>query len=109
METLPHDQFTRLTITLWEIWTARRKAIHEEIFQSPVSIHGFINRYIEELQNVAKPTTMIVRQAPAPGIQPRWIAPPPNLAKINVDAAVSRNEQRGVAAAICRDHNGQYC
>jgi hypothetical protein len=23
METLPHDQFTRLTVMLWAIWTAR--------------------------------------------------------------------------------------
>jgi hypothetical protein len=26
METLPHDQFTRLTVTLWAIWSACRKA-----------------------------------------------------------------------------------
>jgi hypothetical protein len=51
---------------------------------------------------------MIVHQASAPVIQPRWIAPSPNLPKINVDAAVLRNEQRGVAAPICWDDNGQY-
>jgi uncharacterized membrane protein len=31
MESL-HVQFTRLTVTLWAIWTARRNPIHEEIF-----------------------------------------------------------------------------
>jgi hypothetical protein len=49
MESLPHDQFTRLTVTLWAIWSARRKAIHEEILQNPISTHGFINSYLREL------------------------------------------------------------
>jgi hypothetical protein len=40
LESLPQDQFTRMTVTLWAIWTARRKAIHEDIFQSPLSTHG---------------------------------------------------------------------
>jgi len=57
IESLPHEQFTRLTITLWAIWTARRKAIHEEIFQSPLSTHGFINSYLEELKSIAKPSS----------------------------------------------------
>jgi hypothetical protein len=43
METLPHAQFTRIAITLWAIWTSRRKAIHEDIFQSPLSTHTFVN------------------------------------------------------------------
>jgi hypothetical protein len=55
LETLPHDQFTRLTVTLWAIWTARRKAIHEEIFQSPLSTHTFINSYLSELRSLEKP------------------------------------------------------
>jgi hypothetical protein len=32
IESLPHVQFTRLTVTLWAIWTARQKAIHEDNF-----------------------------------------------------------------------------
>jgi hypothetical protein len=32
LETLPHDQFIRLTVTLWAIWSSRRKAIHEDVF-----------------------------------------------------------------------------
>jgi hypothetical protein len=34
MKSLPHDQFTRVVVTLWAIWMARRKAIHEDIYQS---------------------------------------------------------------------------
>jgi hypothetical protein len=55
LETLPHEQFIQLTITLWAIWSARRKAIHEDIFQSPLSTHEFIGRFISELKELSKP------------------------------------------------------
>ena len=31
-DTVPHFEFTRMIITLWAIWSARRKTIHENIF-----------------------------------------------------------------------------
>jgi hypothetical protein len=37
-----------------------------------------------------------------------WIPPPDNFTKINVDAAVSKQSNRGVVAAICRDGSGQF-
>jgi hypothetical protein len=37
MGTLWHGDFVRLVVTMWSIWYARRKAIHEDIFQSPLS------------------------------------------------------------------------
>jgi ribonuclease HI len=107
IESLSHVQFTRMTVTLWAIWTARRKAIHEEIFQSPLSTHCFINSYLEELKAVAQPR----RTAPggnSTARQARWVPPPYSVPKINVDAAVSRTEGHGVAAAFCRDSNGAY-
>jgi hypothetical protein len=32
MDSLSHDQFTKLGVSLWVIWSTWRKAIHEEIF-----------------------------------------------------------------------------
>jgi hypothetical protein len=29
-----YEMFIKVLISLWEIWTVRRKAIHEQIFQS---------------------------------------------------------------------------
>jgi hypothetical protein len=54
---LPHDQFISVTITVWAIWTARRKAIHEDIFQSPLLRYGFVNTYIQERQGIVVPST----------------------------------------------------
>jgi hypothetical protein len=42
IETLSHEVFTRVLVSLWAIWTARRKAIHEQIFQSPLLTSLFI-------------------------------------------------------------------
>ena len=35
-----------------------------------------------------------------------WIKPPSSMMKINVDAAISRHEDGGASAAVCRDGNG---
>lgn len=35
IDNLSHSQFTGVAVTLWAIWSSRRKAIHEGIFQSP--------------------------------------------------------------------------
>lgn len=51
-DSLSHDKFIRLSASLWAIWTSRRKAIHEGIFQTPQVINSFINRFIDELELV---------------------------------------------------------
>jgi hypothetical protein len=48
-KTLPHNEVTRVVVTLWAIWYERRKAIHEESFQSPLSTNNFIKKIIFNL------------------------------------------------------------
>jgi hypothetical protein len=98
----------RAGVILWAIWTVRRKAIHEEVFQSPVSIHGFIDSFLWELGALAKP--MVKKQMTSPGVRilPRWRPPPSTVPKLNVDAAVTKSLLKGIAAAIFRDHTGLY-
>jgi hypothetical protein len=90
LETLPHDQFTRLSVTLWAIWTSRRKAIHKDIFQSPLTTHGFINSFIGELQSLAKPSARPSVNGGNIRITQRWIPPSIPIPKAKVDAAVSK-------------------
>ena len=49
-EILTNDLFDRLVVTLWALWYARRKAIHENIFQAPYSVNSFISKYLAELR-----------------------------------------------------------
>ena len=35
-EILPQEDVIRVAVTLWAIWYARRKAIHENVYQSPL-------------------------------------------------------------------------
>ena len=53
-DTLNHDKFTKMAVTLWAIWFARRKAIHENIFQSPQQTSSFVITYLQELQTITK-------------------------------------------------------
>jgi hypothetical protein len=35
IESLSHEQFTKVIVTFWAVWSARRKARHDEIFRAP--------------------------------------------------------------------------
>ena len=107
---LAHDKLVRLVVTLWAIWHARRKAIHENIFQSPLSTHSFIERFIADLET-AMPTVERKGDAGAgcaPAAAPKWIPPPQGLMKVNVDAALSKNSDIVAMAAVARDGAGAF-
>ena len=57
---LPQEDMVRVTINMWAIWYARRKAIHEGIFQSPLSTHNFAERFISDL-NLTKPKQQVAQ------------------------------------------------
>ena len=49
-DTMKEEELARVLITMWAIWWARWRAIHDNQFQSPLTTMGFINNYLEELQ-----------------------------------------------------------
>jgi hypothetical protein len=49
LSSLPQADMVRVVVTMWAIWHARRRAIHEDIYQSPLSTHAFIDRFIADL------------------------------------------------------------
>ena len=52
MKSLNHEDLIRMTVTLWAIWNARRKVVHEDLYQSPISTHKFITNFAADLQSV---------------------------------------------------------
>ncbi|XP_073359583.1 uncharacterized protein [Aegilops tauschii subsp. strangulata] len=112
IESLSHKKLTELFVTLWAIWTARRKSIHEGNLQSPHATHSFIVSFIaelESLQNTERPRGERVRAAMAGSTSHQiWRPPGEGFVKINVDGGFSRNGERGAAAAVCRHNNGTF-
>ena len=50
--TLKHEEQVKVFVTLWSIWHARRKAIHEQIYQSPLTVRLFVDRFIADLSQI---------------------------------------------------------
>lgn len=107
-ETLNQQELARVLVTLWAIWWARRRAVHDNEFQSPVSTWCFINRFLEDLEIAAISQQKSRAVSPVLRAAPRWIPPVNELAKLNVDGGLSRQGNRGAAAVVCRDHTGRY-
>ncbi|XP_071678677.1 uncharacterized protein [Lolium perenne] len=108
MATLWHADQTTVFVTLWSIWHARRKAIHEQKFRSPMSVHLFLERFVADLGQAHAQQPW--RATPGDGGRvPRWLPPPVGVTKINVDAAVSKNTGLGAVAAVARDAEGVFC
>ena len=105
MQSLKHEDLIRVTGTLWAIWYARRKAIHEDIYQSPLSTHNFITSFVANLQLVQ----LKVKDRPAvQRSNTRWIPTLEGLMKINVDVALAKNSGIVVATAVARDFAGRF-
>lgn len=106
METILHEDFIKILLTLWAIKSGRRKAIHESIFRSPVTIYGFFIRIISDLEITShKPQRS---RAPVLAAALKWILPPEVWAKLNVDAGIGKTRPKGAAVIVCWDDAGKY-
>jgi hypothetical protein len=98
-EALPHEERTRVVVTLWAIWHAKRKAVYEGMFQSPLLTNAFVERFLNDLNLLAASPAKETKQT----IHcPKWIPPPAGMVKVNVDAALSKNSSMGSIADVVR-------
>jgi hypothetical protein len=107
LNTLSHSHRTHVVVILWAIWHARRKAIHEEIYQSSLSTKCFVDCYIEELASMKskQPKGKVTPVMGNP--KPRWLAHLEGMIKINVDASVSKNLKVASAVVVARNTTGE--
>ena len=104
-DTLSHEEFTRLGVTLWAIWSSRRKLVDEGMHQTPHATNAFVVSFLNDLQVLTKP------QGQHRVAQPRlnqWVPPKDGTCKINVDAAIMRTRPVGAVVAVCRDRQGAF-
>ncbi|KAJ1296190.1 hypothetical protein BS78_01G280500 [Paspalum vaginatum] len=90
MSTLHNEVAARVAITLWAISYARRKAIYENTFQSPLLTHCFVERFIFDL-DIQQPKVLEGKQVQERAQRGIKASSPFGFAKINVDAAMSKN------------------
>ena len=125
----------RVLVTMWAVWWARRRAIHDNQFQSPLSTHVFVQKFMAELDQIpekgartkelhalskdlhvtsrgmhATPRDLHVRsRVPTrQPIQPAWLPPAVHDVKINADGGFSKIGDKGASAVVCRDKHGKY-
>jgi hypothetical protein len=110
IETLSEQEQAKCFVTLCAIWYAKRKVIQEEIYQNPLSMYAFVQNFLAFLESLAEWKKKIAVQHPmhVPTVSPRWIAPFAGEIKINVDDVVSKNENKGVVAAVVRNVEGRF-
>ena len=104
-EILPQEDVIRVAVTLWAIWYARRKAIHENVYQSPLSTHNFVDKLVSELgeeAHVQRPQARVRERRTAS------IVPSSGFIKINVNATLSKNVSMASTATIVRDEDGCF-
>ncbi|KAK5840649.1 hypothetical protein PVK06_009552 [Gossypium arboreum] len=91
-----------ICVTLWAIWFARNRAVHEGTNQSVGEIVSFICSYCVKLVFVIPTNNGVVS-----GFQVLWSQPPIKVVKINVDTGFRFNQKRVVAGVVIRDENGK--
>jgi hypothetical protein len=108
MDSLPHVDFVSVLMTLWAIWHAWRKAIHEGNFENPEATHNFIKSYVRDRKAI-KPKQKHPRQAQVlASTRTRWSPPEEGFAKLKVDGAVSKTTSTGASGAVSKDSVGKY-
>ena len=109
MESTREEEFFQILIALWAIWSAHRKEIHEYIFHSPLTMFNFIQKFLGDQFLIPRRVAVFASSSAAVQRQRRvWRAPTQGCMKLNVDAAVSRNQDKGSCAVICRDGQGSF-
>jgi ribonuclease HI len=106
-ETMKPDDLTRMLVTLWAIWHARRKAMHEEIYQSPMDTVQFIDRFLLDLE-ASQPRTVKPKIPGAAREKGRWILPLVGRVKLNANAAVAKSVAKGAVGIVSRSLEGEY-
>ena len=77
IETMEKDDLIQMLVTLWAIWHAKRKAVHEEIFQSPMATKGFVDRFLDDLAATPAQVQEQRSRRPAAARRVAWIPSPP--------------------------------
>jgi hypothetical protein len=104
ISSLEHEAFVELVITLWAIWYAGRRWIHEGEQQSPLSTFIFVRNFLIDLA-IEAPIPKLARGA-RHAVSTPWRAPPQGFVKMNIYAAAMKTGPGGTVAVVCHSEGG---
>jgi hypothetical protein len=102
---LPHNDLTRVIVTLWALWHARRKALYEGMFQSRLSTNCFVEQFLSDLQVTAPAASKVQGRETR---RPAWIPSLAGMAKVNVDASTSKNYATSTIGVVVHREDGAF-
>ncbi|KAL4272451.1 hypothetical protein GQ457_13G023230 [Hibiscus cannabinus] len=101
-DSFPMNRLVLLVITLWSLWYARNKKVHEANLQTPEQICAFIVSYCRELELIASKLHLISSTQNS-----LWQAPDPPLVKANFDASFSGVDRASWSGVVVRNSIGE--
>ena len=104
MEILESSSSSELEIffgAAWAIWCNRNRIVCKFSSQMSGHIWSFAKKYICEFKKASKACAQSWSRS-----EGKWLAPPPNIFKINVDGATSDGEKNSSVGAVIRDSAG---
>lgn len=84
-----HTKRREIALTIWGIWTARNKLIHEGKRQSATDLAGFVRRYCADLCSLVVSSHSMTHVCPG-----KWSPLSVPSVKVNVDASYSPSHQK---------------
>lgn len=94
-------QFWRFCCALWVLWSTRNKWVHSKIAQSSIEVVRFIQKYLEEVDDIkSKQTTNL-------SVSSSWKSPCSPYIKFNFDAAFQSSNHTAAVGVIGRNAMGR--
>jgi hypothetical protein len=101
---LPADEKLLSIAFLWNWWSERNRGNHGEQHMTADQFHFSIRRHVDEWKHYFQK-----KQSEVSLTECRWERPPPEVVKINIDAAFHQSTRSGGWGAICRDNMSDIC
>ncbi|KAL4272321.1 hypothetical protein GQ457_13G021040 [Hibiscus cannabinus] len=92
------DRHSEILFTIWALWFARNKLVHENKHHNLSELLGFIRGYISELRSS---TSSLIH--PNVRIGARWLPPYDPHVKINIDASFLHAECKSFSGIVVQD------